>query len=74
MSDSERHIIISVDLDVAPGRVTVDLGTLSPMIAYHVLQQALEAVEYTEGPDLEVLHDGKQLDIHPVFSLNDDDD
>lgn len=72
MSDSERHIIVSVDLDHVPGRVTVDLGTLSPMIAYHVLQQALEAVEYTEGPDLEVVHDGKHLEIMPVFEVDDD--
>jgi len=73
-SDNERHIIISVDLDHRCGVVKVDLGSLSPMIAYHVLQQALDAVECVEGPDLEVIHDGRNLDVMPVFGLDEDKD
>ena len=58
---NERHIIVSVDLDANPGGITVDIGTLSPHIAYAALCQALEALE-DHGAIVTVVRNGERLE------------
>jgi hypothetical protein len=63
MTETERTIIISVDLDANPGTIRVDLGTLAPHIAFSVMQQALEALECTAGADVTVIHQGSPVEM-----------
>jgi hypothetical protein len=67
MTDNERHIIISVDLDANPGTIRVDLGTLAPHIAYALLQQALDALECTAGADVTIIHQGSPVEMLEAF-------
>lgn len=63
-TDSERHIIISVDLEANPGRMSIDVGTLTPHIAYAVLHQALEVLE-SMGAYCTVVHNGHVVEDTP---------
>jgi len=58
---SERHIVVSIDLESVPGDINVDIGTLSPHVAYAALCQALEALE-DHGPIVTVVRNGERLE------------
>jgi hypothetical protein len=61
MTDNERHIVISADLEALPGTIRVDLGSLAPHVAYSILQHALESLEYTAGPNMVITHQGQNV-------------
>jgi len=64
MSHNERHIIISCQIDASPGNITVDVGDLSPHIAFCVLQQALDVLE-AHGAEVTVVHNGRVIEDEP---------
>lgn len=67
--NTERHIVISADLEANPGTIRVDLGTMAPHVAFAVLQQALDALESAPGAEVEVLHQGE---VVPLYEVPDD--
>jgi hypothetical protein len=68
MKHSERHIIISVDLDANPGNITIDCGNLAPHIVYCVLTQALDVLE-DHGAEVAVVHNGTVVETEPEETI-----
>ena len=68
MKHSERHIIISVDLDANPGNITIDCGNLAPHIVYSVLAQALDVLE-DHGAEIAIVHNGVMVETEPEETI-----